>query len=114
MASGETERVKILNGKATTVCVCHGAISKKIDGRGMCGRLAGCLSDETMDYGRPLKPFFIEILIFWLGQINLGDRFLGIWGYFRPIYQHTFWYSESLAMRTTRYGMAVRCPVHLH
>ena len=24
--------------EATTVCVCHGAISKKIDGRGMCGR----------------------------------------------------------------------------
>ena len=45
LASGETERVKILNGKATTVCVCHGAISKKIDGRGMCGRLAGRLSD---------------------------------------------------------------------
>ena len=45
MASGETERVKILNGKAKTVCVCHGAISKKIDGRGMCGRLAGRLSD---------------------------------------------------------------------
>ena len=31
--------------EATTVCVCHGAISKKIDGRGMCGRPAGRSSD---------------------------------------------------------------------
>jgi hypothetical protein len=35
-----------------------------------------------MDYGRPMKPFFIEIQNFWAFQINWADKFLGIWGIF--------------------------------
>ena len=31
-------------------------------------------------YGRPMKPFFIEIPNFW--QANWADEFLGIWGIF--------------------------------
>ena len=38
------------------------------------------------DYGRPLKPFFIEIGI---GQTNWADKFWGIWGIFgRTISTH--------------------------
>jgi hypothetical protein len=36
-----------------------------------------------------MKPFFIEFQ-------NLGRQILGHLGYFRPNYQHLFWYSESL------------------
>jgi hypothetical protein len=45
------------------------------------------------DYGRPMKPFFIKISNFSAWADNLGWL---IWGYFRPIYQHPFWYCESL------------------
>ena len=42
----------------------------------------------SMDYRRPIKPFFIEIQNFsWV------DQFSGIWGIFC---QHPFWYSASL------------------
>ena len=37
------------------------------------------------DYGRPMKPFFIEIQNFWPWAENWADK-----------YQHPFWYSESL------------------
>ena len=39
------------------------------------------------DYGRPMKPFLIEIQNFW-AWTNL---ILGHLGYFRPNYQHPFW-----------------------
>ena len=32
------------------------------------------------DYGRPMKPFFIEIQNFWLGQTNRSNKPWGIWG----------------------------------
>ena len=35
-----------------------------------------------MDYGRPMRPFFIEIQNFWAFQINWADKFLGIWDIF--------------------------------
>jgi hypothetical protein len=34
------------------------------------------------DYGRPMKPFFIKIPNFGLGQISWADRFWGIFGRF--------------------------------
>ena len=34
------------------------------------------------DYGRPMRPFFIEIQNFGLGETNLADKFLGIRGIF--------------------------------
>ena len=43
---------------------------------------------KFMDYGRPMKPFFIKIPNFWAW----ADKCWGIWGYFCPIYQHPFWY----------------------
>ena len=49
--------------------------------------------DMTTDYGRSMKPFFIKISNFWAWADNLGRYNLG---YFRPIYQHPFWYCESL------------------
>ena len=55
-----------------------------------------CLADST-DYGRPMKPFFIEIPNFWAWTDKLGRSILGNLGYFWPNYQHTFWYCESLA-----------------
>ena len=36
------------------------------------------------DYGRPMKPFFIEIPNFWAWTDNLGRYILGHFGYFRP------------------------------
>ena len=51
------------------------------------------------DYGRPIKPVFIEIQNFWQGQTNWPDKFWGIWGYFRPNYQHPFWYSSVFSIR---------------
>ena len=35
-----------------------------------------------MDYGRPMKPFFIEILNFWAWSGKLGKKIGGIWGTF--------------------------------
>ena len=36
---------------------------------------------QDTDYGRPMKPFFIEILNFWAGgQTNWADKFWGMWG----------------------------------
>ena len=43
-------------------------------------------------YERPMKPFFIKIPNFWAWADNLGRWILGHLGYFRPIYQHPFWY----------------------
>ena len=43
------------------------------------------------DYGRPMKPFFIEVPNLWAW----ADKFLG---YFRPNYQHPFWYNESIVL----------------
>jgi hypothetical protein len=40
-----------------------------------------------------MKPFFIEIQNFWTWADKLGRCILG---HFRPNYQHSFWYSESL------------------
>jgi hypothetical protein len=37
---------------------------------------------STTDYGRPIKPFFIETRTFGLGQTNWADKFWGIWGIF--------------------------------
>ena len=50
------------------------------------------------DYGRPMKPFFIEIPNFLAWADNLGRLILGHLGYFWPIYQHPIWYCESLSM----------------
>jgi hypothetical protein len=43
-----------------------------------------------------MKPFFIEIPNVWAWADNLGRHVLGHLVYFRPIYQHPFWYCESL------------------
>jgi hypothetical protein len=45
----------------------------------------------TADYGRPMKPFFIEIQ-----SEKLAREILGHLGYFPPNYQHQFWCSESV------------------
>ena len=34
------------------------------------------------DYGRPMKPFFIEIQNFWAWADKLGRKFCGIWRVF--------------------------------
>ena len=49
-----------------------------------------------MDYGRPMKPFFIEIPKFRAWTDHLDGQILGQLGYFWPVYQHPFWYSFSL------------------
>ena len=46
----------------------------------------------TTDYGRPMKPFFIEIPNFCAWTENWADKF---W-FFRPNYQHPFCYCQSL------------------
>ena len=43
----------------------------------------------STDYGRPMKPFFIEIQNCWAWADKLA------FGVFCPNYQHPFWYSES-------------------
>ena len=48
-------------------------------------------------YGRPMKPFLIEIQNIWAWADKLGRLIVGHLGYFRPYYQHPFWYSESIA-----------------
>ena len=48
------------------------------------------------DYGCSMKPFFIEIQNFWAWVDKLGRLILGNFWYFRPNYQHPFWYNESL------------------
>ena len=35
---------------------------------------------KITDYGRPMKPFFIEIQNFWAWPTIWADEFLGIWG----------------------------------
>jgi hypothetical protein len=50
--------------------------------------------DTEKDYGRPIKPFFIEVQNFWDGADKLDRYILEHLGYFLPIYQHPFWYSE--------------------
>ena len=51
---------------------------------------------EHTDYERPMQLFFIEIPNFWTWADNMGRQIWGHLGYFRPIYQHPFWYCESL------------------
>jgi hypothetical protein len=50
----------------------------------------------TTDYGRPMKPLFIEIPNFWAWADKLSRTILGHLGYFQSNYQHPFWYFESL------------------
>jgi hypothetical protein len=41
--------------------------------------------------------FSLKSITFGLGQTNWANKFWGIWGIFcRTMYQHPFWYSESL------------------
>ena len=49
-----------------------------------------------MDYGRPMKHFFIEIPNFWAWADKLSREILGHFRYFPPNYQYPFWYSEFL------------------
>ena len=61
------------------------------------GRVVRIMNDCkecAMDYGRPMKRFFIEISNIWA----LADKLGGIWGYFQPIYQHLFWSVRPLSM----------------
>ena len=53
--------------------------------------------EQSTDYGHPMKPFFIEIQNFWAWEDKQGKQIMWRLGYFRPNYQHPFWYSESLA-----------------
>ena len=53
-------------------------------------------SGMITDYGRPMKLFFIEIQNFCAWADKLSRWILGHLEYFRPNYQHSFWYSESL------------------
>ena len=48
------------------------------------------------DYGHTMKPFLIKIPNFWAWADNWCRSTLGNLGYFRPIYQHPYWYCESL------------------
>ena len=50
----------------------------------------------STDYGHPERVVFLKILDFWVWADKLGRKFGGHFGYFRPNYQHPFWYSESL------------------
>jgi hypothetical protein len=34
---------------------------------------------RSMDYGRPMKPFFMKSRTLGLGQTNWADKFWGIW-----------------------------------
>ena len=49
-----------------------------------------CL-DQITDYEHQMKPFFIKVPSIWAWADNLGHL-----GYFWTIYQHPFWYCESL------------------
>ena len=50
------------------------------------------------DYGRPMKPFFIEIQNFWAWSDKLGDKFWGIWGIFGQTISTHFGTVSSLSM----------------
>ena len=49
-----------------------------------------------LNYGCPMKPFFIEIQIFWPCADKLGGKILGHLWYFWQNNQHKIWYSKSL------------------
>ena len=50
------------------------------------------MKQKAMDYGRTKKPFFIKIpnFVAWIDHFGVFSP-----KNFRPIYQHTFWYSEE-------------------
>ena len=50
------------------------------------------------DYGCPMKPFFIEIPNFGLGQTIWTDKFWGIWGIFGRFISKHFGTESSLFM----------------
>jgi hypothetical protein len=54
--------------------------------------------EYPMDYGRPMKPFFIEIQNFGLGQTNWTDNFWGIWGTFSQTIRTHFGTASPLSM----------------
>ena len=56
------------------------------------------LSLATTDYGRPMKPFFIEIQIFGHGQTNRADKFWSIWGIFGQTISTQFGTVSPLSM----------------
>ena len=72
-------------------CVCHKSSAYDQESNSKCTFYGDCNKLEITDYGRPMKPFFIEILNFWALADNLGRYILGHFRYFRPIYQHPFW-----------------------
>jgi hypothetical protein len=56
------------------------------------------MTSTTTDYGRPMKPFFIEIPTFGLGQTNWADKFWGIWGIFGQFISTHFGIGSPLSM----------------
>ena len=54
-----------------------------------------CILQGTY-YGHPERVFFSKIPNFWAWADKFGRNILGHLGYFLPIYQHLFWYCESL------------------
>ena len=70
---------------------CH-VISKAIY---YLGRVETDTMPITTVYEQPISLFSLKSRTFALGQTNWADEFWGIWGIFRPNYQHSFWYSES-------------------
>ena len=47
------------------------------------------------DYGHPERAFFKDLELLGLGR-HFGMKFMRHLGYFRPDYQHPFWYCEFL------------------
>ena len=58
---------------------------------------------KSRDYGRPMKPFYIEIPNFRVAADNLGRYILGHFGYFQLIYQHPFCFCESFVQLINHY-----------
>ena len=64
-------------------CVCHKSSAYDQESNSKCTFYGDCNKLEITDYGRPMKPFFIEIPNFWTLADNLGRQFVGHLGYFR-------------------------------
>ena len=77
----------LLNARTTTKFLTTGWMILRSDvcrGDGLMN-LIGQVIDCITDYGRPMKPFFIEIQSFWAWADKKEDKFWGFWHIFVKI-----------------------------
>ena len=63
---------------------------------------------QNTDYGRPMKPFFIEIPNFW------ADNFWAIWGIFGQSIGTHFGTVSSLSMFSINQPLFLQKPIYLN